>query len=70
MFTWQDTKSERKCECGYLPKTSFVGLKTLYFEVYDTVSVFNSSNVTKCKLYNKLEMEIGKFTVLSTKQMD
>lgn len=53
-----------------LLKTGFVGLKTLHFGVYDAVSVFNSGNVTKCKLFHKLKMDIGKFTVLSMKKMD
>lgn len=53
-----------------LPKTGFVGIKTLHFGVYDAVSTFNSGNVTKCMVLSNLGMNIGKNTIFSMKKMD
>lgn len=53
-----------------LPKTGFVGLKTLHLGVYDAVSSFNNGNVTKCMVLHKLGMDIGKHTIMSMKKLD
>lgn len=42
-----------------LPKTVFVGNKTLYFGVYEAIASFNEGYMVKCKTLKRLKMKIG-----------
>lgn len=53
-----------------LPKTGFVGIRTLHLGVYDAVSAFNCGNISKCMVLDKLGICVGKYTVLSMRKMD
>lgn len=53
-----------------LPKTGFVGIKTLHFGVYEAISTFNIGQVTKCKVLQELGVNIGKNTVTAMRSLD
>lgn len=53
-----------------IPKSGFVGIKTLYFRTYEAVSTFNIGHLTKCKVLKHLGMDIGKNTIAAMKALD
>lgn len=55
---------------GRLPKTVFVGLKTLHFGVYEAIASFNDGYIVKCETLKQLKMKVGFHTVQSMKRAD
>ena len=53
-----------------LPKTVFVGIKTLHFGVYDAMTSFNQGNITKCQVLEKLGMCSGSWTLQAMLDLD
>lgn len=46
-----------------IPKTVFVGIKTLHFGVFDAVNNFNNGNITECRVLENLGLSAGCQTV-------
>ena len=52
------------------PKNVFVRLTTLRLGVYDSVGVFNEGNIVKCKVLEKLGINVGLYTAQAMKALD
>lgn len=53
-----------------LPKSGFVGIKTLHLGVYDAVSTFNIGQISRCRVFDKLGIAVGKNTVNAMVELD
>jgi hypothetical protein len=69
-------KTQNACESlnnviwTVIPKRTFVGLETLRFGVYEAVGVYNEGNIVKCKVFEQLQLEIGKNLVQTMRRLD
>lgn len=53
-----------------IPKSNFVLKSTLEFGVYEVIATFNNSNIVKCRLLKKLEINPGTNSIQTMKKMD
>ncbi|GFT68647.1 uncharacterized protein TNCV_2759201 [Trichonephila clavipes] len=53
-----------------VPKATFVQIETLSLGVYDAVCSFNYGNVSKLKIFQKMGVEPGEFSVSAMKLLD
>ncbi|GFT51656.1 uncharacterized protein TNCV_2633101 [Trichonephila clavipes] len=53
-----------------VPKATFVQIETLSLGVYDAVCSFNDGNVLKLKMFQKMGVEPGEFSVSAMKLLD
>lgn len=53
-----------------LPKTVFVGNKTLHLGVYEAIASFNDGFITKCETLKRLKMDIGANMIQAMKMED
>lgn len=53
-----------------LPKTVFVGLKTLHFGVYDAIASYNEGYIVKCDTIKRLRINLGKNMVQAMLRAD
>lgn len=53
-----------------IPKTVFVGIKTLHFGVYEAIASFNDGYIVKCRTLEKLDIEPGKNMIEAMKAAD
>ena len=73
MFTWAHPESSESANSviwNQLPKTVFVGIKTLNFGVYVVSASFNDGNTVKCQTVKQLNIPLGKNTVQPMKIAD
>ncbi|KAJ8873999.1 hypothetical protein PR048_024839 [Dryococelus australis] len=53
-----------------LPKTTFIGVRTLHFGVWDAVASFNEGNLVMCHVYERLGFPPGRNCVQAMKRLD